>query len=1150
MKMSTRILAPALVLLFVSSLLIGFTDNLNPQANPEPLEESVVLSAPTDPGHSVFAQYITSDNCGYCYQYGSPAHNQAKNSLPDRYVYISYHSANFGSTNDAESGNIAPIYGVQHLQESGGAPKTSFGDATLNTGCGSNTCWDSFITNGGNMHSTAADYQISVSQIDNGDGTVDVSVSASYVGSGTAPSTITLYAAVTEKVCNSHVYSDGSKGGNCWEAWLLNNGAYAHNGGNVGGGSGFETVSLNAGQAVKTWTVPTSLVNGGVSNMNTVAALYSTWSTTSFNADVFAAADSTMAPKLDIAVTDLNVNVAGSPNAGFIVGDTVTLDATVRNVGDLDYADGGTIQFFYKDGVNEVSISSLSLNNLNSQQVQTGQATFDTTGLPSTWKTSFGARINGLVGDGNGANNVVIELVDQDRPPVTKNPQIQGDQLIERGSHAMVLAKADVDDNVDTMSTISFNVEVSPSGLNQWSSSVISGGQNVVYADTPNEGREYVVTPSDTMAAGWYDVRAQAVDSRGQVGDWKVISGQSGFELKNGAPTVVTEPIPAVKCDTPTRVSMVGHVSDPETPLSDLIITSSDDAFVAWHSAAMELEVNFAWTELNGCPLGEQGIELTIDDGGDYTETGELPYGTMVFSVTENGQPRWNGLPTQSITEGGSGVLALLPYLFDTDDSGNPTAVEDLSIQLISNSNPDIISAELIGNTLGFETVNDDANGQTTLTLRASDGVKSTDASIVINIQPVNDAPRLVPFDDIQDITLKRNAQLVIDLSSRVVDVDDPSDEAFVTVTSSESGAARFSFIDGSLTLEFEEVAMHTVTILLQDKFDSQSYTMNVDVFDAYPLLVSKEDNDMSYMFVSLEDTYIGQTPTATMLLTDNAPTFTFISVTWNICNQLTGTCDGLMQYNLDTSKSNVGWSNELSIPSISTPGALAREDGSQYKDYYQLIITAVDSNGDDFKMMSDLKWDITESMPAPADMDDAMFAVFLEDLVADKTAIEAELDALVDGEDSTALELELVEIEQELDIACNDPRATCAEDSLSSSNADATDEELNLQMVALIGGIILAGLLIGLMFTRRGRDSGPKDNWNDTAWNPHAVPAHDTAANSMYGGAQTIFQQPVAVAPAPQQLSGPPLPPGGLPAGWTPEQWAYYGQKYLDGEL
>ena len=34
------------------------------------------------------------------------------------------------------------------------------------------------------------------------------------------------------------------------------------------------------------------------------------------------------------------------------------------------------------------------------------------------------------------------------------------------------------------------------------------------------------------------------------------------------------------------------------------------------------------------------------------------------------------------------------------------------------------------------------------------------------------------------------------------------------------------------------------------------------------------------------------------------------------------------------------------------------------------------------------------------------------------------------------------------------------------------------------------------------------------------------------------------------QSPSGPPLPESGLPEGWTEEQWAYYGQQYLDGTL
>ena len=67
-----------------------------------------------------------------------------------------------------------------------------------------------------------------------------------------------------------------------------------------------------------------------------------------------------------------------------------------------------------------------------------------------------------------------------------------------------------------------------------------------------------------------------------------------------------------------------------------------------------------------------------------------------------------------------------------------------------------------------------------------------------------------------------------------------------------------------------------------------------------------------------------------------------------------------------------------------------------------------------------------------------------------------------------------------------------------------------------------------------------------------------------MFGGAQDIFQQPVPSAPATMaqqqptiqqqpmmatsQVPGtmPQLPPGGLPPGWTMEQWQHYGNQYL----
>ena len=118
-------------------------------------------------------------------------------------------------------------------------------------------------------------------------------------------------------------------------------------------------------------------------------------------------------------------------------------------------------------------------------------------------------------------------------------------------------------------------------------------------------------------------------------------------------------------------------------------------------------------------------------------------------------------------------------------------------------------------------------------------------------------------------------------------------------------------------------------------------------------------------------------------------------------------------------------------------------------------------------------------------------------------------------------------------------------------------------------------------MFLLRGREM---DDVHGFKWADTTLPARDAVANSMYGGTQQIFQQPLQnsqyapnyqqpiqtpqyapnyqqpiqtpqpAQPAPplnipplQAHRGPPLPPGGLPAGWSMDQWEYYGQQYLD---
>lgn len=1151
----TRSLSLLLVTLFVGSLLSGAALELNKEPTPSVLEDTSTIMAAQSPGHPVFAQYISSDNCPHCYKAGggSESHHNLKQSNGDEYVYITYMSLSYGDTDTARAGNVGPY---NWPWTTSGAPIAYFGDRTdsANTMSGassSGTNYDSYFTAGGGMHPDVNDYKMTAAISPNG-GVFDISVDYQYVGSGTPVSNLNVYAAIIEESCTTHTYSNsgGSNlphGYHCWMGWLTSGNTYRSASG--GSGSTFASVSPTSTAQSLSWnSVPTSLIQGGTSNAMVVAVLMSGGvSVGGSSPHVYHAVDSSMGPKMDIAVTDLRLaNTAG--DAAYVLGDTVELEADVKNVGDLDYTNGGNLEFYYKNGASTTVIDTTSVPTLNAaagSSFLTATATLDTSSLPATtWTTTFGARLTGITGESTVSNNVAEDTMDHDRPPTAKTPQIIDTNVVERGGYLTLLAKGAANDNVDTIDSLSFDVEVSPAGADTWVNGIVTGGETVLYRDLPQEGREFIITPSEDMTAGLYDVRTRTVDARNQTSAWSTASDL--FELANGLPQVIADPVPSVMCDLNTRINMDGHITDPETPLSELIVASTSPYFVAWHADAEEIEVLFPYDM--GCPLGQRGIEVTVDDGAEYE--GSLPYGTLLFNVIENGQPRWAGLPIQSVDEGGSGSFSLASSLTDTDDSGNPSDISELTLSILENSNPEIFSASLRGTMLNFEAVDDDINGEAVLTLRASDGEQFSDQTITLRVNPINDAPRL-DMTELESITIKRGSQMVVNLKNRMVDVDNPVEQAFITVTPDEPGAARYNILDGNMIVVFQETGDHSITVTTTDGSDSNTYTIAVDVYDALPFYFSKTDDGSGYMHVALVDTYIGQSPTATLMLTDSAPTFTNMDLTVQLCSELTGVCFAVQNTPLDVARSNTGWTMDLEL----------RSSGSQMRDYYQFKMAASDADGEDYKTLNDgIKFLITENLPAPEDMEDDMLTSHVETLQMQIESLEAQIESIESGSETGDLEgmsEELASLQTDLDVACDDPRADCpTEEAQSSSASDATGG-LDTNIILIVIGALIVAALLGLMFMRGG---SREDELLDAKWNEASLPAHDAIANSMYGGAQDIFQQPLAATPAvaptpvvaaapvvPAAPAGPPLPASGLPAGWTMEQWNYYGQQYLD---
>jgi len=103
---------------------------------------------------------------------------------------------------------------------------------------------------------------------------------------------------------------------------------------------------------------------------------------------------------------------------------------------------------------------------------------------------------------------------------------------------------------------------------------------------------------------------------------------------------------------------------------------------------------------------------------------------------------------------------------------------------------------------------------------------------------------------------------------------------------------------------------------------------------------------------------------------------------------------------------------------------------------------------------------------------------------------------------------------------------------------------------VVIGGGIGLIFIIMALLLFMRRRPEQKELDFEDAVSeaivgppvsaapvNTQSVQTEDTAPTG-------DNEQPTAVP------TGPPLPDTGLPAGWTEEQWVYYGQQYLDGTL
>ena len=219
-------------------------------------------------------------------------------------------------------------------------------------------------------------------------------------------------------------------------------------------------------------------------------------------------------------------------------------------------------------------------------------------------------------------------------PPVPNRPVVVAASSVERGEEIQFESSALANDLVDDMSSMSGELHYSLHGDNSWANSwvteveMIGSGGNSRYIHT--------IQPPLQAPSGLYDVRMQWTDASGQTSDWVVT--ENAFELRNALPRILQPGdqgyygIPTVKVDTVETVSIVGLVSDAETPHSELLIDSNAPQFISYNSDTQEINIKFdeIFYDSHG-NAASQGIFVTIGDGEDFNS------GTLLFNVIENG---------------------------------------------------------------------------------------------------------------------------------------------------------------------------------------------------------------------------------------------------------------------------------------------------------------------------------------------------------------------------------------------------------------------------------------------------------------------------------------------------------------------------------
>ena len=1047
-RLTSSISALGLVILMLTMSQVGLIECEKTDSQNNELEMEAAPLFASSPGHSVFGEYVGAHWCGPCMSSASPSLNNLKTSNPDDFTYVSFfQGSGTGWPDDAIGSSGSRRNHV--MAASSGYPTFSFADeqtgSCYKVGAGGTNFYDNDYTSGGCMAPSSSDFTMELSTSLNSAGdSVTTDLTITYLGSLPSVS-VYVYAAVTER-SGAENYDDGYKPHHVFRSWLLNT-----------NNNGFEQVILSPNNPSElSWVESLSVVraadgNTQYENFWPVIALMD-GPHTSYN-NFYAAIDLDMAPLVDVGISDFIIE--GNP--GFIQGDNLVLKSTLQNNGVDAYSDGGNIDIYYLDGLEEAYLGGASINsNLAQGATQDFSVNFDTSSIAMqpSGTSVFRARLSNLDGDRIASNNYADVSALHDLPPVPSMPTAVSSPNVNRGSTVQFEVSAIANDLVDTMNTMYPTLQYSESGLELWDDTWIEGPE--IIGTGGNSRYQYSINTELNSEVGTYDLRVMWTDAGGQNSEW--LQSSNAFLLQNSVPVIYSSSnneyagMPTVKVDSNEAISIIGLINDAETPLQLLEISSDDAEFISWDPMSLEITVRFSQVirDSHGNPL-PQGIYFSVNDGDDTNS------GLILFNVIENGAPRWSPINTQSFDEGGYGSITFTNYLSDTDDAGNPVPVAGLSLSILDISGGTFVEANLNGHSLSLVSLDDDQFGIVDITVRASDGLKYSDTTVTFHVLNINDAPR-IDLTGIEDITLQTGDVSNILLSERITDIDNSDDEIWVVVNNNVTGSTMWNPITGILSMSWQESGVQTVSVSAEDRYgDISSSTIRVNVVDELPLVW--KNGALGDLTISLDTTDYYTNPSVEISNVGEL-VLSEITVFWSICNTVTGICH------------TSGISHNLGPFIVNHIGG----EGLGIGDYMTFTVRAVDEDGMDRVTEETLKFHST--LPA----------------------------VIIDDNQS---------------------------DDINEKNSG-----LSVLMISGIMSLVLLLLIsillsINVTLRRKKQSLDVYDTYDKPSVNPLLYQVVNTSKKSS------------GAAPPPPPLMAK-LPPGGLPDGWSMEQWHYYGEEYL----